>query len=247
MPKQMYRVSVTALEKYRRWMAGTSPFDTEAMLMEVLRGIFVGNDLTATGDAFHRLVERPGRGVMVNVDGLQYVRIGKIALPIAVANKALAYHLAHRRAIHEASLQRVYETAHYAVQVVGRLDICEGILPRDMKMKFKPVYDPHEYLDSCQWRFYLDMLDAPAFVYDVFVGHGFEELVDVGHTKFAAGLQVDDPVDFTCYRYDDMRRDLMLLLSQFMEFAERRDIFHLLKPQPYVASAQAGPGYRGYY
>lgn len=53
----MYRISVTSLEKFRRYLEGVSSYDTEEALLETLSGEFKGNAYTRIGTAFHNVVE----------------------------------------------------------------------------------------------------------------------------------------------------------------------------------------------
>jgi hypothetical protein len=82
----MFRISVTTLEKFRRYMAGVSAFDTEESLIESIKGIFKGNDKTRFGNAYHELIE--GKYVCPDQDLYQ---VGGHHFSAAQARPAVAY------------------------------------------------------------------------------------------------------------------------------------------------------------
>ena len=151
----MKRISVTTLEKFRRYMAETSSFDTEESLIESLKGLFKGNDKTKFGSACHKIVEGEYIGhegeVAVVIDNEVFVFHKEQYTPY------LDYRIAHPLMIHEMPVQKVYETAFGPIQVTGRIDGIEGCVVRDLKNRFRALSDS-DYTESCQWKFYLEML-----------------------------------------------------------------------------------------
>ena len=53
----MYKLSVTTIEKFRRYVVGASEYDTEQALLEAIKGVFTGNDKTRTGSCYHKIIE----------------------------------------------------------------------------------------------------------------------------------------------------------------------------------------------
>jgi len=97
--------------------------------------------------------------------------------------------------------------------VRGRCDDVTGSTVTDYKLTFSS-FDAERYLESFQWRFYLDMLKANRFVYQVFEGYqrrGAEsDIVDI---KKLHTLRL--------YRYPEMEADCQKLAKRFHEIALR--------------------------
>jgi hypothetical protein len=213
----MYRVSVTTIEKFRRFMAGASPFDTEEALLETIKGIFVGNDKTKVGSAYHKLIEGKfeKKNRLYVADGISFT--SDQAIP------ALKYSMDHRFVVNEVDQYKVYETNYFPIQVSGRVDSIHGVFIRDAKARFRNV-NVEDYYESFQWRFYLDMLDADTFFYDSFEIKGFDAL------PMKDDVQIIAHEPFECIRYDRMQEDVVYLLNAFLEYLHFRNIVHLLKP-----------------
>jgi hypothetical protein len=203
-------------------MTEASSFDTEQSLLESLMGIFKGNDKTMVGEGFHKIIEgdfqKTRKGVMAN----------EILFTREQAQVALDYKASHRFMIHEISIAKAYHTGYFPIQVSGRVDGTEGFNIHDTKTKFRSV-DYQEYIDSCQWKFYLDMLGVDVFYYDLFEVQGFTEL---GGEPYALHPEVKfvahEPLQ--CIRYGDMVGDIQSILTSFLEYLHSKSLVHLLKP-----------------
>jgi hypothetical protein len=225
----MFRISVTTLEKFRRYMAGVSAFDTEESLIESIKGIFKGNDKTRFGNAYHELIE--GKYVCPDQDLYQ---VGGHHFSAAQARPAVAYKMNHLSMVHEMTANCVFKTNYFYIQVSGRIDGVEGAHVRDVKTKFRSV-DVQEYLDSYQWRYYLHMTGLDYFFYDVFEVQGFDqackqELVFDSAKTFQYPIQVLEPVEIRCERYDGMQHELTTLLNDFLDYIHSRNLLPFLKP-----------------
>lgn len=223
-----YRISVTTLEKFRRCQKEETTFDTEAALVECLQGKFTGTSKTMFGGAFHKLLEGdythdPERNVY-HADGCLFTH--EQALP------ALRYREQHPNLTREMPLPRkLYETNYFPVQVSGRVDAVEGLFIRDTKCKFRAP-DFAEYIDSCQWKFYLDMLDADVFYYDVFRVNMFPG--DDTRNPYTAGIlfpkiEVQEHETLECFRTTDMRAELQTILNDFMDYVHDRRLLGYLR------------------
>lgn len=218
----MYRISVTTLEKFRRYMNEVSESDTEESLIESLKGEFKGNELAMIGSAYHKLIE-----VDTKPEGLLY-RAEDIYFTKEQAEPAFNFKKKHPLMTHEIVCRKTYETKYFPIQVSGRVDGIEGVQIRDTKMKFSYI-KWQEYLDSIQWRFYLDMLDADVFWYDVFLVKGFNALPpQAPYTLHDVTITYEEPMQ--CLRYANMSNDLQLILDQFLEFLHDRKLLIHLKP-----------------
>jgi hypothetical protein len=217
----MYRISVTTIEKFRRYMTSASSFDTEEALIETIKGIFKGNDKTRTGEAFHKLIE----GEFTS-DEKHYYTQG-IAFTKEQAQPAFGYKQQHLRMVHEVPVRRVYKVGEHTIQVSGRVDGLEGITVRDAKTKYRAI-DWQEYMDSLQWRFYLNMLDLNVFYYDVFEVRGFGQL-EPGGLIYLPGVTFLPAESLRCESYPDMYNDCIHWLQEFMNYIHFRNFYHLLK------------------
>jgi hypothetical protein len=220
----MYRVSVTTIEKFRRFMVGLTSFDTEEALLECIKGVFKGTPKTSFGGAYHIIIEGQSKPCVLTKSQYagDYVFTEKQAAP------ALEYRKAHPSMVHEMNVRKVYETTYMPIQVTGRVDAVEGLSVRDAKCKFRAP-DWEEYIDSCQWKFYLDMLDAEIFCYDVFEIKGFKE-DDYCKNHLFPDVQVLGPETLECIRFAGMEHQLTNLLNLFMGYVVNRDLFQYLKP-----------------
>src|SRR3954468_9684484 len=112
----MVRVSVTTLEKFRRYMNEVSAFDTEEALIETIKGIFLGNDKTQIGGAYHKLLE----GEYQNIAGEFHTPESKGQFPfifsVEQALPALEYRRRHGLMTHEVKASKFYNTAYFPIQ-----------------------------------------------------------------------------------------------------------------------------------
>jgi len=226
----MYRISVTTLEKFRRYMADTSSYDTEAALIETLSGTFEGNDKTKTGSAFHKIIEDPSSATPVKKDNKLWLVSENIAFPSACAEKALSFRNQHPLLVYEIPVGKIYRTKKYEVKVTGRIDSIEGKHIRDAKTKYRAPSDLTDYTDSCQWMFYLDIIGLKVFHFDIFEVKRFKELKAAEDgICYLEGIDIvyHDPI--TCLAYLTMNEYLHYLVEQFMIYIEFRNLFHLLK------------------
>lgn len=213
----MYRVSVTNLEKFRRMLDSVTDYDTEQALVDSLSGKFVRNDKMKLGAAFHKIIEDGyPSGKPIAVEG--------IIFNADQAAPAINYRNAHPGMVHEVPVSKIYHTSRTSFVVGGRADGIEGIRVRDAKTKFMhPGWG--EYYNSYQWRFYLDMLMASEFYYDVFEIRGYKELKRDG--SFEADIVAHEP--FQCLWYQNLEQDVQNLMNEFAAFIDSRNYYHLLK------------------
>jgi hypothetical protein len=217
----MQRISVTTLEKFRRFIDGVSEWDTEASLIESLEGKFTGNDKTKVGSAYHLLIEGKAYSApnLYEAEGIWFTK--------EQAKAGLLYRATHLSMKHEVVCHKVYDTDYWPIQVSGRVDGIDGREIHDVKLKFGRL-DWTEYMKSCQWKFYLDMMDTDVFWYDVFMVHGFDALVQEPYTLPDVTIKAEEPMK--CTAYPRMQADNLQLLNHFLEYIHDRNLVHLLKP-----------------
>ena len=106
---------------------------------------------------------------------------------------------------------------------MAKTDGLDGRAVYDQKLTEK--WDAEKYLDSLQWRAYLDVFDAHAFTYDVFVGR---------YDRDDAYVTIADYHSMTFYRYPNLAADVERAV---------RDLAGVIKdyaPELVTADAQAG-------
>ena len=222
----MYRISVTSLEKFRRFVAGASPFDTEESLLDTLSGEFKGNEYTFIGTAFHNIVEQGEAAYTFGADGIRSMVDGtEVIMSYEQAFTALRYRYRMPEAIYEVPVGKDYLTAAFPIHVTGRADVILGNDVRDIKTKYSAP-KAEEYMESCQWRFYLEMFNADRFVFDVFEFRGYDKSK---HGTDVRGLELRpfDPIE--CIRYTTMQEDNQKLVSDFCDYIDNKKLHHLLK------------------
>jgi hypothetical protein len=226
----MFRVSVTTIESYRRYINEVSPVDTEVRLVEKLEGKFTGNDKTRIGSAFHSIIEDPDAVIspIINPGGkeeLYFIGPDQIKMNFIQVDLALRYRRAHPQMIHEVPIYKIYQVPRCGeVMVTGKVDGIEGRQLRDLKTKFSGV-NYEEYLDSAQWKFYLDILGLDVFFYDFIEIKGFDEHTPTDVTKCQF---IPQPV-LKCDRYINLSKDVENLVVDFFEYIHDREFYNLLK------------------
>ncbi len=223
----MLRVSVSILEKFRRWIWCDDPesqYDNEEKFLESLQGIFKGTPKTAFGGAFHQIIE----GEYTIDRKLNIYQAGGFYFTHEQAKPALDYRNEHTAMVYEMNTREAFETKYGPIQVSGRTDGIEGLAIRDSKTKFRNP-DYQEYVASCQWKLYLEMMEADLFYYDVFEVKHFKE--DAYHSqKLFPDVVIEPAVPLLCTRYPGMRSDIDEILNLFMEYMTEKKLFHFLKP-----------------
>lgn len=215
-------VRVTTLEAFRQFMANSIERDyyeiPEQRVIDTIKGEFKGNEYSRIGTAFHSIIETgephfadPTEGCVIDVDD-HGVRFNARQVQIA-----LDYRGEHPGAFHEV---RQYKDYGRAV-VTGCADLIDGIELRDIKTIYSGKSDS-DYIDSCQWRFYLDIFGADVFHFDLFRFNGYNP---EKHGYDVSGLELTRHAPpITCYRYPDMEAHNAALLNAFMDFCESRDL-----------------------
>ena len=178
-------IRVTTIEAFRKYMEQSeyANFEiTEQSVIDSITGVFEGNAYTRIGTAFHKIVEEGtpqcekieagertflyyGKeqkepipcGRIFNIEG------NKVILDVPQCKVALAYHNEHPDAFHEI---RLYKDFGDAV-ITGCADMIDGVEIRDIKTKYSYPSDA-DYINSCQWRFYLQLFNADVFHFDLF-------------------------------------------------------------------------------
>lgn len=224
----MRRISVTSLEAFRRYITGASVFDTEDRLLETLSGRFEGNEYTRIGTAFHSLVEDGIRAISESNDAQDAMIYGDAYNVWMDANQvqtALNYRKTLSGAIHEVPIGMEFTDGLFPLWVSGRIDLLQGNDIRDIKTKYSHGV-ASDYIDSAQWRLYLQMTGADRFYYDVFE---FRDYKKEKHGLDVRGLKLTrtDPIE--CLRYERMEQDNRQLVDEFREYIMYKNLLDILK------------------
>lgn len=237
-------VRVTQLESFRKYIEGDEDRDrfvtSEQDVIDNLTGVFTGNDYTRIGSAFHRIVEGNTEGVEKIGEGVRtFLYYGKeMQEPVPVGRKfnidgydvcldvpqckvALKYKDEYPDAFHE-----IREFMDFGdIVVTGCADMIDGFEIRDIKTKYSQPNDS-DYINSAQWRFYLEMFGAETFHFDLFCFDGYNK---EKHGMDVRGLPLtrySPPI--TCYYYNGMVEDNRRLIEEFVKWAKCRGVYNLL-------------------
>ena len=221
-------VRVTMIEAFRRFIHN-SEYDryqiTEQSVIDSITGQFRGNEYTRIGTAFHKIVEEGDYSLPYNPDTHGYdidVDGNIVKFTMEQARVALDYRDEHWGAFHEVRRYKDYGRAI----VTGCADMIDGIELRDIKTKYSTPSDK-DYIDSCQWRYYLDIFNACVFHFDLFIFEGYK--IDK-HGYDVRGLELKRHTPpITCYRYPGMEADNLALINEFMDFCESRNLTQYLR------------------
>lgn len=237
-------IRVTQLESFRKFLQGDEDKDrfvvTEQDVIDGITGTFVGNNYTFIGSAFHRIVEGNTANVEKVGEGTRtYLYYGKeveepvpagrkfdidgnpVILDVAQCKVALAYKNQYPDAFHEI---REYMDMGDIV-ITGCADMIDGFEIRDIKTKYSQPNDK-DYIDSAQWKFYLEMFGADTFHFDLFQ---FMDYNKDKHGTDVRGLELkryEPPI--TCYYYNGMIDDNRYLLKEFINWAKTIGVYDKL-------------------
>lgn len=179
-------VRVTNLDSFRIWK-GTEGLDLD-WLMTRLQDKTEPSDAMKAGTALHKALESACE-MDVGTLAIDDYRFDfncdcRIVLPV----------------IRECELSRQYGD----IQVVGHFDGQIGNMIVDYKSTEQ--FDPERYMESYQWRFYLDMGGCDVFLYQIFVIREFGP---------PGCYEVLDTHQLKQYRYPELHSDCEKLVSEY--------------------------------
>lgn len=205
-------IRTTWIEKFRRYINDTSSYDTEQSVIDTICGEFKGNTRTRIGTAFHSIVEKgtPYTGEPISVDG------NDVYFNEKQWQTALDYRNQFSVAFHE---MRRYKDYGNAI-VTGCADLIDCFELHDIKTKYSTPKDT-DYIDSCQWRYYLDIFGLDVFHFDLFIFKDYHD--ECGYDVRGLELEQHTP-PITCYRYPKMEHDNINLLNQMLDWAALRNV-----------------------
>lgn len=166
-----------------------------AELIARLKHLMPSSEAMQAGSAFHSALEVAGEG---DYDSLAFDGFGfsfetdvEVDLP----------------QIREMKATRVYIVDDVEVTLVGKVDAING--RRIVDHKFTAKFDPDRYLESYQWRIYLEVFNADAFRWNVF------EARESAPKNYI--IRAVHKLDM--HRYPAMGDDVERMLREFVVFA----------------------------
>ncbi len=227
----MKRISVTTIEKFRRFTLSLTPVDTQANLIASIKGEFKGSNKSNIGGAYHQIIE--GKYLAPHPDSEDnYIRVGDFYFTRQQAEAALIYRDKQRLMIHEFDVNKTYYSIMGPIQVSGRVDGGVGFYLRDAKLRFRN-YNYMDYSQSCQWKFYCDMLNAPYFYYDLITVKGWKDDYDTFSLPFYVPSEViftlEEPMEMLFY--EGAKYEILDLLNGLLDFIKVMKLEDYLKPE----------------
>lgn len=187
------RVSATDIDALRYYRDSEDGDLSE--LLARLRREAPPTDAMLAGTALHKALETAADGTVKGfaADGFtfSFETEAEIDLP----------------AIREMKATREYEIGGCLVTLVGKVDALHG--KRIDDHKFTSRFDPERFLNSYQWRIYLDIFEADEFRWNVFEGRK-----SAPKNYLITGVH-----PLTMHRYPGMADDIARALRAYVEFA----------------------------
>ena len=194
-------ISVSNLELYRMWRA-SDDLDLPWLLRR-LSGEEPQTEAMAAGEALHQALERSTLGETGQLWTADYRFYFKCDCSVELPQAR------------ELRVQKEYGD----LVVRGRVDALIG--KRVIDYKTTSHWDPDRLMAGYQWRYYLDMLDADEFSWQVFVMSQFGDFAEAGRLVHA--YEIYQVHELSQRRYDDLEHDCDKLAQDFLAFARELD------------------------
>jgi hypothetical protein len=205
------RISTTTLESYRLFKE--QDWMTESDLIATIEGKFVPTPKVLLGQAYGRILEDPDRYLV----GAGY-RCGGYSFGIEDVRPALM--LIDRRGVFEAKATKRYGDC----DVVAVADHLFGAHLSEFKTT--EYFSVEKYLDSCQWKFYVDIFEPLQVTYHVFSlddhGNGVAELKGID--------------SFNVFPYPTLHDDCAALVQELAHFVTVKGLDGLLRERQAAAA-----------
>lgn len=204
------RISTTTLESFRLFMDPDQEWMTEQDLIDSILGKFTGNHKVWLGQAFGEVLEHP-EPYRVNGGYRIQSRGGEETFSFSddVMGPALAL-IDRRQTVFEAKALGRYG-AH---DVVAKADQLVGAHLIETKTTLS-TFDFDKYALGCQWKFMLDIFQAPLCCYHVFC---------LGESAATGVIELKGIETFTLYTYAHLRRDCEDLVRRFAEYVNAKGL-----------------------
>ena len=210
----MLKIAVTSIESFRNYLLGTIE---EEDLLKRIRGEFVPSRYMDLGSAFHDILEKAEE---------RYIKDRKVfkarnGIEFDEDIISRCYKAINHEAVFEVKTSKVYDVNNEPVEVVAKADQILGNYIYENKTCWG-MFDFERYLNSCQWKFYLDIFEADRVFYNVFC------LYDK-----ANGIELRNIEQFSFNGYPDIENDINYLLHAFLEFIHSRNLEEFFQDKIY--------------
>ena len=120
-------------------------------------------------------------------------------------------------AIHEVRTYKEYDD----VVLTGCADIINGLEIRDIKTKYSTINDA-DYINSAQWRFYMELFECQYFSFDLFAFDGYKLEKHGDDVRGLPLKPIQPPIN--CVWYNKLQEDNKLLLKEFLQWIKCRNL-----------------------
>ena len=207
--------SVSTIESFRRMKA--------AFIRKIKGEYDPPGDKAQLGTAFHLLCQEgigkyllPGGRTKVPADGRGI--LSDIEFSQEESKVALDYFTQVAGSRFEFKAYPVFDMKGFGLVKLGmRVDVLRGATVRDIKVTHRKP-DLQDYIDSLQWKVYLEALQANRFVYDLF---------EVKDLKRGREIIPYEPLE--CYPYPGMRADIEEAILAVLDYCEKRNLLSFLE------------------
>lgn len=214
MIRKYLRIPATRLESFRLYK--TTDWMTEEKLLAEIKGAEAQTPEMARGSAFDKVLAKPGEyrmGSFYVCDGFRFVGQS--------IDDAIEY--IEPKAFWQYKSVREYEVNGTVVELVCKADALYGLKAWEIKTTEQSITaeKSNRYLQSLQWKAYVEVFGLWAFEYLIF------QLTD------DAGLwSVRETLPIMLYPYDGLSAEVFDALTEFVQYIELRNL------QPYFQQKQ---------
>lgn len=182
--EEMMSASVSLLESYRWWQQSDQDWEEFVARLSTPQ-----TEQMKAGEMFHKALESctDGSYDTLEYEGYKFVFAPEFSGELLIGN------------VRETPCSKKYGP----LLVRGRVDEVQGTVVTDYKLTFSSV-DGERYMESCQWKFYLEMLNCNVFDYKIFEAY---EKPDCYLIKKFHPMRL--------YRYPDLAKDCRGIADAF--------------------------------
>lgn len=216
MCKPIYTCRVTQIEGFRFWIhnqnENNESYINEENVIGSIMGIEHENIKAKFGQAGHSIIEN---SPLYAVEG--GYKVDEFTFTDHQAQPMLRFRNDHPLMTRELALSKLYHTPHFDLIITGTCDHMEGSVMRDTKFKFSS-FDVSDFMDSFQYRCYLDMAGMDRFFYDFFCVSGFQTIED------CAKARISECESMPLRRHIGMKEEVQSVINEFAEFVAFKDL-----------------------
>lgn len=210
------KISPSRLNSFARYLDESLEYETLERLLENLTKPFQESPKMRFGKACHMLLEDPEKAFKTKEGYNIYDEV----ISFKEAEPLMEFRSLHPDGIYEHRFKKVYEIRGYHVTMSQIVDFLEFDTVYDFKI-VEAAPKTEQYMNSFQWKCYLDVTELPTFVYQVWQRRGFKNM------KYLAPF---DPI--TVYRYDGLHEEVLNMIEMFVKFLEKMNLMELFDYDP---------------